>query len=195
MTPERRVRAEQAYLLRTQSQLTYEEIGSRLGVGREAARGMVGDYERSLRRPIPITLDTPIDELEFSVRTVNVLWFANVKVVRELGLAEYSLKAMKHLRNFGAKSAKEIRELLLANNLVIAGWTEIEPEPSRLTVSERMAQGSPHDLRSEKLYASLAKIDFEECSDSFGFKSGGDGDNGEILMYLLDVHFDRTGKS
>ena len=138
MTPERRVRAEQAYLLRTQSQLTYEEIGSRLGVGREAARGMVGDYERSLRR--------------------------------------------------------EIRELLLANNLVIAGWTEIEPEPSRLTVSERMAQGSPHDLRSEKLYASLAKIDFEECSDSFGFKSGGDGDNGEILMYILDVHFDRTGR-
>ena len=28
----------------------------------------------------------------------------------------------------------------------------------------------------------------------FCFKSGGDGDNGEHLMYLLDIHFEQIDK-
>lgn len=60
-----------------------------------------------------------------------------------------------------------------------------------LTITERWEQGVPHDPRSEAIYTGIAKIDFEECSDSFCFKSGGDGDNGEMLMYLLDVYFER----
>jgi len=54
--------------------------------------------------------------------------------------------------------------------------------------------GTPHDPRSEAIYKGIAKIDFEECSDSFGFKSGGDGDNGETLMYLLDLYFEDEDK-
>lgn len=63
-----------------------------------------------------------------------------------------------------------------------------------LTITERWEKGIPHDPRSIELYKSIAKIDFEECDDSFCFKSGGDGDNGETLMYLLDVHFERKDK-
>jgi hypothetical protein len=61
----------------------------------------------------------------------------------------------------------------------------------KLTITERWEQGVPHDSRSKAIYTGIAKIDFEECSDSFCFKSGGDGDNGETLMYLLDVYFER----
>lgn len=59
----------------------------------------------------------------------------------------------------------------------------------RLTITQRWEQGVPHDPRSVEIYKAIEKIDFEECGDSFCFKSGGDGDNGETLMYLLDMHF------
>lgn len=59
------------------------------------------------------------------------------------------------------------------------------------TITERWEQGIPHDWRSKELYKSIAEIDFQEGSDFFRFKSGGDGDNGEHLMYLLDLHFER----
>lgn len=66
-----------------------------------------------------------------------------------------------------------------------------KPDP----ITERWEKGVPHDKRSVELYDSISKIDYEECGDSFCFKSGGDGDNGETLMYLLDVHFERLDKA
>ena len=62
------------------------------------------------------------------------------------------------------------------------------PEPTRDPVERRWEEGIPHDPRSEELFAFLEKIDFE-CGDMFGWKSGGDGDNGETLMYQLDEYF------
>lgn len=60
-----------------------------------------------------------------------------------------------------------------------------------LTIGQRWEQGVEHDPRSEKIARGIAAIDFAECDDSFNFKFGGDGDNGETLMYLLDVYFER----
>lgn len=57
------------------------------------------------------------------------------------------------------------------------------------TIGERWEQGIDHDPRSIDLFKHIAKVDFEENSDSFRFKSGGDGDNGECLMYLMDDYF------
>lgn len=57
------------------------------------------------------------------------------------------------------------------------------------TLEERWEQGIDHDPRSIDLYKHIEKLDFEECGDSFCFKSGGDGDNGEHLMYLMDDYF------
>lgn len=59
------------------------------------------------------------------------------------------------------------------------------------TIGERWERGIPHDARSVELYREVAALDFEMGGDFFGFKSGGDGDNGEHLMYLLDVAFAR----
>ena len=58
-----------------------------------------------------------------------------------------------------------------------------------LTVAERWRQGIPHDERSKEIYKAISEIDFFEAGDYFDFKSGGDGDNGEHLMYLMDIYF------
>ena len=60
----------------------------------------------------------------------------------------------------------------------------------KLSINDRWEQGIPHDQRSEALYKALAKIDHEENDDSMQFSCGGDGDNGESLMYLLDLYFE-----
>lgn len=55
---------------------------------------------------------------------------------------------------------------------------------------DRWALGEHHDSRSIALYKRIEEIDFEHFGDSFCFKSGGDGDNGETLMYILDIIFE-----
>lgn len=60
----------------------------------------------------------------------------------------------------------------------------------RLTITQRWEQGVPHDPRSTEIYKAIEKLDFKEGGDFFCFKSGGDGDNGEHLMYLLDLFFE-----
>lgn len=57
------------------------------------------------------------------------------------------------------------------------------------TPGERWEQGIDHDPRSEKIFHGIAKIDWERNNDLMCFKHGGDGDNGETLMYLLDCYF------
>lgn len=45
-----------------------------------------------------------------------------------------------------------------------------------------------HNPKSKEIYDFISKLDFEN-GDYFCFKSGGDGDNGELLMDLLDCYF------
>ena len=60
-----------------------------------------------------------------------------------------------------------------------------------LDVGERWEQGIDHDPRSVELFNSIRHIDETYGDDTFCFKAGGDGDNGEHLMYLLDIHFEQ----
>lgn len=57
------------------------------------------------------------------------------------------------------------------------------------TLQQRFDDCDEHDPRSVLLYEFISELDFNEANDSFGFKSGGDGDNGEHLMYLMDCYF------
>ena len=61
----------------------------------------------------------------------------------------------------------------------------------KLTISpdDRWDQGIEHDPRSEALYGFLAEYDWKFGDDSMGLRAGGDGDNGEALMYLLDEYY------
>jgi hypothetical protein len=57
-------------------------------------------------------------------------------------------------------------------------------------VAERWEKGINHRAESKEIYNRIEALDFIYGGDSFCFKSGGDGDNGEHLMYLLDIYFD-----
>jgi hypothetical protein len=63
------------------------------------------------------------------------------------------------------------------------------------TVNQRWEDGDDHDKRSEELYDFIEKKDHKECHDSFCFQSGGDGDNGETLMFILDDWFELQDKA
>lgn len=70
-------------------------------------------------------------------------------------------------------------------------WRPISPGDARavVRVNERWQRGLDHHPKSVALYEKIAKLDFAN-GDLFHFKSGGDGDNGETLMHLLDVIFE-----
>ena len=50
-----------------------------------------------------------------------------------------------------------------------------------------------HNPKSEEIYDFISDLDFKN-GDFFCFKSGGDGDNGEFLMDLLDAYFEKEQK-
>jgi hypothetical protein len=60
--------------------------------------------------------------------------------------------------------------------------------------SNRWEKGIRHDKRSVEIMCALADIDFNLFEDSFRWKIGGDGDNGETLMYQLDIYFEMLDK-
>lgn len=53
-------------------------------------------------------------------------------------------------------------------------------------LDRRWSAGEPHDPRSTALFETLREIDVDE---ELAWECGGDGDNGETLMWQLDVHF------
>ena len=57
-------------------------------------------------------------------------------------------------------------------------------------INTRWESGAEHHPKSVELFKSLSAIDFKHGGDYFCWKSGGDGDNGEMLMYEMDIHFE-----
>jgi hypothetical protein len=58
------------------------------------------------------------------------------------------------------------------------------------TVEQRWEQGLPHNKHSTALARKLADIDNRLGNGQLDLKFGGDGDNGEHLLYLLDIYFE-----
>lgn len=59
---------------------------------------------------------------------------------------------------------------------------------------DRWTDDVEHHPMSEMIVRQLAELDYMFYGDYFRWKVGGDGDNGEILMYELDVLFDMYDK-
>lgn len=57
-------------------------------------------------------------------------------------------------------------------------------------IGKRWEQGMDHHPKSEEMLSILAEADWKYGGDYFCWKKGGDGDNGETLMYMLDVYFE-----
>ena len=60
-----------------------------------------------------------------------------------------------------------------------------------LDPGKRWEQGVPHHPESLALMKEINELDWQYLKGHFDFKTGGDGDNGETLMYLLDMIFER----
>lgn len=59
-----------------------------------------------------------------------------------------------------------------------------------LTGKDRWSAGISHHPESERLVRFLSQVDAADYSDYFDWRCGGDGDNGETLMYQMDVFFE-----
>jgi hypothetical protein len=57
-------------------------------------------------------------------------------------------------------------------------------------IGVRWEKGTKHHPKSVELMKFVADLDFALVNDYFCWKTGGDGDNGETLMYEMDVFFD-----
>lgn len=62
-------------------------------------------------------------------------------------------------------------------------------------VNKRWESGTAHNPLSEALMKRVKDLDWEVLGGYFDFKTGGDGDNGETLMYLLDIYFDEMQRT
>lgn len=54
----------------------------------------------------------------------------------------------------------------------------------------RWENGISHHSKSKELMKHISELDFFYMNDYFCWKMGGDGDNGEFLMYLMDMFFE-----
>jgi len=61
---------------------------------------------------------------------------------------------------------------------------------SGLIVMDRWENGTPHHPMSIRLMKFLSDHDFKDYNDHFCWKMGGDGDNGETLMFQMDPFFE-----
>lgn len=60
-----------------------------------------------------------------------------------------------------------------------------------VTTKDRWGEGIGHHPKLLELMTFLAEHDFNDCGDSFCWDVGGDGDNGESLMYEMDAYFEQ----
>lgn len=61
-------------------------------------------------------------------------------------------------------------------------------------INKRWEQGMDHHPESVKTINALGQLDFYLGGDLLCVKTGGDGDNGEHMMYLLDIYFEARDK-
>lgn len=58
-------------------------------------------------------------------------------------------------------------------------------------ITKRWEQGIRHHPKSIEIFKAIMDNDWNYGGDYFCWKYGGDGDNGEHLMYLLDIYFEQ----
>lgn len=61
-------------------------------------------------------------------------------------------------------------------------------------IEKRWEKGIPHHPNSIKIVKAMSVLDYELGGDSLDIKIGGDGDNGEAMMFLLDLYFEAEDK-
>lgn len=61
-------------------------------------------------------------------------------------------------------------------------------------VNKRWETGMDHHPEAEVLARAIGNVDFHLCNDQGDWNFGGDGDNGESLLYSMDIIFELRDK-
>lgn len=61
-------------------------------------------------------------------------------------------------------------------------------------ITKRWEEGIPHHPKAKQAVQAIALIDNLFQNDSLDISMGGDGDNGEAMMYCLDIYFEALDK-
>lgn len=61
-------------------------------------------------------------------------------------------------------------------------------------INVRWEEGMDHHPESEKVIRAMALVDYKLCGLALDISTGGDGDNGETMMYMLDIYFEAMDK-
>jgi hypothetical protein len=69
-------------------------------------------------------------------------------------------------------------------------WKILIPFDVSNDVNQRWEKGTPHHPKSLALVKAIQHLDQRYCDGMFDLQTGGDGDNGESLLYLLDILFE-----
>jgi hypothetical protein len=84
---------------------------------------------------------------------------------------------------------KELKKYIESNK-ILALYKQYKVD----TEKDRWAEGVDHHPKSQELMKHISELDFAFFDDSFGWKMGGDGDNGESLMFIMDLFFELQDK-
>lgn len=85
------------------------------------------------------------------------------------------------------KTQEEMLRDWIANSKIAAEYEQYNIETDH---NARWQEGRPHHPKSKEIMEHIAELDVCFMSDYFCWKMGGDGDNGEFLMYLMDMYFE-----
>lgn len=70
-------------------------------------------------------------------------------------------------------------------------WDDIVKKEVETNITTRWEKGINHHPKSVEIFKAIKDNDWKYGNDYFCWKYGGDGDNGEHLMYLLDIYFEQ----
>ena len=105
---------EKIYLAHTKFNVSFEIIAFLMDMKREEVRNLYHNYEKELKKNIKYTIKSPIDELNISTRSINLLKRNDIYTIGYFAeLTEQEIRGLKHL---GEKGTAE----------VLATWASIQ---------------------------------------------------------------------
>ncbi len=112
------------YALSTSAKIMMEHLQYLAGVSPESLAAMAEEKAED-ESPSEEVIDTPIEDLDLSVRVFNSLKRAGITTVGEIiELMEKGEDAVLSIRNFGVKSLVELRDKMLEKGYAITGVLE-----------------------------------------------------------------------
>lgn len=109
-------------------------------------------------------LETPIDNCNFSPRTMNALWVAEIKTIGDL--INFPPSELLKFRNFGKKGLQEIKEWLAEHKLAFAQYDENNAQESKDEMSSPLEQPQNKEVYTPTINTPLLERPIDYCNFS-----------------------------